>query len=88
MYERFLGKNVMVRTVTMIFVGTLTEVGIHEIALTNVSWIPETDRWQWFIADGSIRECEPYPDEMEVILGRGAIIDVCEWRSALPRTQK
>jgi len=82
------GKEVMVRTVTMIYIGKLLAVGELELTLSNVVWIPETGRWSQFIADGDINECEPYPVSMAVLIGRGSIIDVCEWISKIPGTQK
>ncbi len=83
-----IGTNVMVRTVTMIYIGRLVSVGEHELTLMDVAWIPETGRWGKFIADGNINECEPYPNGMAVLIGRSAVIDACLWSSALPRSQK
>lgn len=83
-----IGNPIMVRTVTMISVGRLIAVGEHELTLVDVSWIPETGRWQQFIADGAIKECEPYPVGQPVLIGRGSIIDVTAWNSALPSAQK
>ena len=84
----FMDKPIMVRTVTMIYVGRLIAVGEHELTLVDVSWIPETGRWQQFIADGSINECEPYPAAQHVLIGRGSIIDVTAWTADLPSVQK
>lgn len=82
------GNPVMVRTVTMIYVGQLVSVGEHELTLVDVSWIPDTGRWAQFVGGGSVSECEPYPDDHAVVIGRGAILDVCFWAAALPRQQK
>ncbi len=84
----FMDKQIMVRTVTMIYVGRLIAVGEHELTLVDVSWIPETGRWQQFIADGDVNECEPYPAAQHVLIGRGSIIDVTAWAAGLPRIQK
>ncbi len=83
-----IGNPIMVRTVTMIYVGKLIAVGEHELTLIDVSWIPETGRWQQFIADGDVNECEPYPAEQPVLIGRGSILDVTAWTANLPRTQR
>ncbi len=83
-----IGNQVMVRTVTMIYVGNLVAVGEHELTLVNVSWIPETGRWEQFVKEGAVSECEPYPAGQFVLIGRGSIIDVTEWRSELPTEQK
>jgi len=82
------GKNVIVRTVTMIYTGVLSEVTATDLILTQCSWIPETDRYADFVTKGSVRECEPFPDDLPVYINRGALLDMCELRSALPRSQK
>ncbi len=82
------GKNYIIRTVTMITIGRLVAVHAQEIVLTEASWIPETGRYQQCIASGAINECEPYPETTQVIVGRGAIVDGCEWTNPLPRIQK
>lgn len=83
-----IGKPTMVRTVTMIYVGRLVAVGDHELTLIDASWIPETGRWQQFISDGAVNECEPYPAAQHVLIGRGSILDVTAWTAALPSVQK
>lgn len=82
-----IGKNVLVRTVTMIQVGRLVEVGPQELVLEDASWVADTERWSEMLNTGSVRENEPYP-EGRVIVGRGAIIDSCEWCHALLREVK
>jgi len=81
------GKNYLVRTVTMILTGRLVEVGPQELVLEDAAWIADTERWWNCLSTGQLREVEPYPDG-RVIVGRGGIIDVCVWGHALPRTQK
>lgn len=87
-YAGLIGKNIMIRTVTMIFTGTLVAVYPQELVIIDATWIADTKRWQQFIADGGIDECEPYPDGQTVIVGRGALIDATEWLADLPRAQK
>jgi len=82
------GKNVIVRTVTMIYTGRLESVSETDLVLVDCSWIPETDRFMQFVAEGKVRECEPYPDGLPVYINRGALLDVCELRKDLPRSQK
>jgi hypothetical protein len=82
-----IGKNYIVRTVTMIYTGKLVDVGATEIVLIDAAWIPETDRFMQFIADGKIKECEPYPDERRVIIGRGGLMDAVVLDKELPRKQ-
>ena len=82
------GKNVIVRTVTMIFTGKLERVTNSDLVLTQCSWIPETSRYAQFVASGEVNECEPYPDDLRVYINRGALTDLCELKASLPRSQK
>lgn len=82
------GKNVIVRTVTMIYTGRLEQVTATDLVLVDCSWIPETERFMKFVAEGAVKECEPYPDGLPVYINRGALLDMCELRKELPRSQK
>lgn len=82
------GKNVIIRTVTMIYTGKLDSVTASDLVLVDCSWIPETERYMQFVADGAVKECEPYPDDLPVYINRGSLLDVCELRKELPRSQK
>jgi hypothetical protein len=82
------GKNVIVRTVTMIYTGKLVEVTATDLVLVDCSWIPETERFMQFVATGAVKECEPYPDGLPVYINRGALLDLCELTTPLPRSQK
>jgi len=86
--DELLNKKVVIRTVTMIYTGLLVEVTKEEFILTQCSWIPETDRYMSFIAEGKVKECEPFPDELRVHVNRGALMERCELKSSLPRSQK
>ena len=83
-----IGKNYIVRTVTMIYTGKLVDVGATEIVLIDAAWIPETDRFMQFVAEGKIKECEPYPDGRRVIIGRGGLMDAVVLEKELPRSQR
>lgn len=83
-----IGKNIIVRTVTMIYTGRLDSVTNTDLVLVDCSWIPETERYMQFVANGEVIECEPYPDGMYVYINRGALLDICELKAALPRSQK
>ena len=83
-----IGKNYIVRTVTMIYTGKLVDVGPTEIVLVDAAWIPETDRFMQFVANGSVKECEPYPDGRRVIIGRGGLMDAVVLEKELPRSQR
>ena len=81
------GKSYVIRTVTMIDVGKLIKVTDQELVLDNACWIAETGRWAGFLENGNINEAEPFPSG-DVIIGRGAIIDACEWKHSLDIKQK
>jgi hypothetical protein len=83
-----IGKNYIVRTVTMIYTGKLVAVGDKEIVLVDAAWIPETDRFMQFVAEGKVKECEPYPDGRRVIIGRGGLMDAVVLEKELPRSQQ
>ena len=51
------GKNVIVRTVTMIYTGRLEQVTDSDLVLVDCSWIPETERFMSFVAEGKVKEC-------------------------------
>lgn len=87
-YRALIGNNVIVRTVTMIYTGRLETVTATDLVLVDCSWIPETERFMQFVADGAVKECEPYPDGLLVYINRGALLDMCELKKQLPRSQK
>ena len=78
----------IVRTVTMIYTGRLVEITKSDFVLVECSWIPETERYMQFVAEGAVKECEPYPSELKVFINRGALLDICELKKELPRSQK
>lgn len=80
-----IGRNYVIRTVTMIYTGRLIEVGDKELVLVDAAWIPETGRWSQFIAAGQIRECEPFPLGRRVVIGRGGLIDAVAVDWQLPK---
>jgi hypothetical protein len=83
-----IGKNYIIRTVTMIYTGKLVDVGANELVLVDAAWIPETERFMQFVETGAVRECEPYPDGRRVIIGRGGLMDAVVLEKQLPRIQK
>jgi len=81
-----IGKDYLIRTVTMIDAGTLVGVTEHELILENASWIPDTGRFADAIAKAEFGEVEPFPDG-RVIVGRGGLIDAVQIKKT-PRRQK
>lgn len=86
--DDLLNKNVIIRTVTMIYTGLLVGITKDEFILVDCSWIPETDRYMSFVAEGKVKECEPFPSGLRVYVNRGALMERCELKASLPRSQK
>lgn len=81
-----IGKNYLIRTVTMIDTGRLVAVTEHELVLEDAAWIADTGRFAQAVAKAEFGEVEPFP-EGRVIIGRGAIIDAVQI-TTIPRSQK
>ncbi len=79
-----IGKQYFIRTVTMIQTGRLVSVTEHELVLEDAAWIADTSRFHEALLTGKFSDVEPFPDG-EVIVGRGSIIDACEFKPALHR---
>lgn len=86
--QELVGKNVAIRTVTMIYTGKMIALDVNSIVLLEAAWIPDTSRWMSFVANGTVGECEPYPDDLKVGINRGSLLDYFELKSQLPRSQK
>ena len=82
-----LNTNYFIRTVTHFLTGHLIAVTEHELVLTRAAWIADTGRFMNAIREGTLSEVEPFPEEHEVIVGRGAIVDAVIWSHPLPREQ-
>jgi len=76
-YEYFpIGKQVAIRTVTMIDVGTLVNVTDTDFVLSKVSWIADTGRWSDFIHNKiSPNDVEPFDQNKLVFINRGSYVD-------------
>jgi hypothetical protein len=82
-----IGKNYLIRTVTMTNTGRLVAVTSQELLLADAAWIADTGRFANAVAKAEFLEVEPFPDGVQVILGRSAVIDAVQIKS-LPREQK
>lgn len=87
-HERFpwLGAAVAIRTVTHYYTGKAERLVGGFLILSSAAWIADTGRWSAFLAQGTVNEVEPAPDQLAVALG--AIVDVAPWGFDLPRTVK
>ena len=81
--KALIGKNVVVRTVTMYHVGRLTKVEDGFLTLEEAAWVADTGRWSEFLAKGTPEQVEPFPGTCYVSVG--AVVDVCEWSHDLLR---
>ncbi len=81
-----IGKNYLIRTVTMIDTGKVVQVTQQEIVLESAAWIADTGRFSGALQSCNFNEVEPFP-EGRVIIGRGSVIDAIQIPT-LPRTQK
>lgn len=82
-----IGKNYFIRTVTHHLTGRLVKVTSNELVLEDAAWIADDGRFHKALKDGELSEVEPFPNG-EIIVGRGSLIDCCEWLHALPRNAK
>jgi len=81
-----IGKNYLIRTVTMIDTGRLVAVTPHELVLEDAAWIADTGRFAQAVENAEFGEVEPFPAG-RVVVGRGAVIDAVQI-NVLPRSQK
>ena len=81
-----IGKNYLIRTVTMIDTGRLVAVTSQELVLEDAAWVADTGRFADAVKKAEFGEVEPFPDGL-VIVGRGALIDAV-LINKLPRSQK
>ena len=85
-----IGKNYLIRTVTVFQVGRLVKVYDNELVITEASWVADTGCFSDSLKDGlessTTSEIEPF--NSDVIINRGAIVDVCVYNHSLPTTAK
>src|SRR6266568_2404813 len=80
-----IGKNYLIRTVTMIDTGKLVAVGPTELVLESAAWVADTGRFSGALISCDFAEVELFPGK--VIIGRGSIIDAIQIPK-LPMVQK
>lgn len=83
-----IGKNYLIRTVTMIDTGRLVGVTPQELILEDAAWIADTGRFSDALANKiPFNEVEPFPPG-RVVIGRGSIVDAVQITFPLPREKK
>jgi len=80
------GNKYLIRTVTHIDTGEVTDIIGDFVRLKDAAWIADTGRYHDCLKSGKLNEVEPYPDG--VTINTTAIIDFANWNHALPREQK
>lgn len=85
--DPFVGKSIVVRTVTMTLSGRLASHDGTFMALTDAAWIADSGRWADALGSGLYSEVEPFPNGT-VLVGLGGVIDVVAVAFDPPRTQK
>ena len=81
-----IGKNYLIRTVTMIQIGRLVGITEKELILDNACWVADTGRFNAALETGKLNELEMFVKP--VIVNRGAIVDATEWICELPKNTK
>lgn len=85
-----IGKNYLIVTVTRIYVGRLVEVYKNELVLEDASWVADTGRFSAALKNGietqTSSEIELF--NTPVIIGRGSLVDACEYMHDLPTKTK
>ncbi len=80
-----IGKPYLIRTVTHFILGVLVGVYDQELELSDASWVADMGRFAEALKTGKLVEVEPYPDGVNAIVGRGAVIDSGVWLHDVPR---
>lgn len=83
-----IGKNYFIRTVTHHLTGRLVKVTAQELVLEEAAWIADDGRFHDALKTGKLNEVEPFPQDEQVLVGRGSLIDAVVWKHALPKEQK
>jgi hypothetical protein len=87
-YSFEIGKNYLIRTVTMIDIGEVVEDFDDFVILTKASWIADTGRFMQAMTSGTFNEVEPFPAEARVLVSKSSIIDALQVTFPLPTAQK
>ena len=85
-----IGKNYFIRTVTMAHIGKLEAVYDDILVLSNASWVADCGRLNEAMKSGleSLSESEIEPFVNNILVGRGALIDMTVYNFPLPTQQK
>lgn len=80
------GRKFFIRTVTHYFLGEVVSSSESELVLKDASWVCSTgQRDSEFLAKGLCKDSEIEPFVGELIIGRGAIVNMSDWIHPLPK---
>ena len=85
-----IGENYLIRTVTFTYLGNLMSVGEKELLIGDASWIANTGRFSNMLKEGvTVQDhSEIEPCNADIVIGRGAIVDMIPYKHKLPKKQK
>lgn len=83
-----IGSDYFIRTVTHHYTGKLIAVYPQELVLLDAAWIADDGRFSDAVSRGLFNEIEPWPENVEVVIGRNTIIDASIVAFPLPRSRK
>ena len=85
-----IGKNYLIRTLTMCIVGKLSYVGAQELKLEEASWVADTGRFNIALKYGltTMEDTHIEPFHNYAIVGRSTIVDATPYMHNLPRNSK
>lgn len=82
-FPESVGTKVFIRTVTMYYLGEIKKICGQWITLEDASWVADTGYFHDFLKEGKANSIEPFCDDVHIPMT--AIIDVTEWKHALPK---
>lgn len=82
------GNVVLIRTVTHYDLGRIAALTRDEVILDDASWVADTGRFGVALETGTLSEVEVSKKCHIVSVSRGAIVDVWDWKHALPTETK
>ena len=83
-----IGESVLIRTVTMFWIGTVVKETDRFVYLSPAAWVADTGRFADCLAKGELSEVEPVTTGHVERIAIGAIVDVSVWSHAVPTAQK
>lgn len=87
-YPFKIGDKVFIRTITVYFLGRITDIKANFLKLENASWVQDTgSRLYDFLNDGIANNSEIEPIGISQV-NLDTVVDIIEWKHALPKEQK